>query len=110
MRSIAFRIALALALGLALAAPAFAQDEPGPYERYLRGVAALEAKDAARAVTDLEAAAGFFRKDPDVFLALAKAKALTGNADGALLALSRAVNLGGGAGADTDPALASLRD
>jgi hypothetical protein len=98
-------------LSLAVAwAPALAQEEPGPYERYLRGIAALEAKDAARAVPDLEAAAGFFRKDPDVFLALAKAKALSGNSDGALLALARAVTLGGGAGADTDPAFASLRD
>ena len=90
--------------------PAFAREEPGPYERYLRGIAALEAKDAAKAVPDLEAAAAFFRKDPDVLLALARAKALTGDADGALASLSRAVTLGGGAGADTEPGFASLRD
>ena len=90
--------------------PAFAQEEPGPYERYLRGIAALEAKEAARAVPDLQAAAEFFRRDPDVFLALAKAKALSGDGDGAMTALARAVALGGGVGADTDPAFASLRD
>jgi hypothetical protein len=89
---------------------AFAQEEAGLYERYLRGLAALEAKDVARAVPDLEAAAAFFRRDPDVLLALAKAKALAGDGAGAVSALSRAVAIGGGAGADTDPAFAPLRD
>ncbi|MET0618936.1 MAG: SMP-30/gluconolactonase/LRE family protein [Thermoanaerobaculia bacterium] len=89
---------------------AYGQDELGPYERYQRGIAALEAKDAARALPDLEAAAFFFRRDPDVLSALAKARALTGDADGATAALSRAVALGYGAGADTDPAFGSLAD
>ena len=97
-------------LALTVGGAARGQDEPGPYERYLRGIAALEAKDAARALPDLEAAAGFFRKDPDVLYALAKAKALTGDARGAVASLSRAVALGGGAAADTDPAFAPLRD
>ena len=99
-----------LAAGWVALGGASAQQEPGPYERYLRGIAALEAKDAVRALPDLQAAAGFFRKDPDVLLALAKAKALTGDGDGALTVLSSAVALGGGAGADTDPAFASLGD
>jgi hypothetical protein len=87
-----------------------AQDEAGPYERYLRGIAALEAKDAKKALPDLEVAASFFPRDPDALLALARAKALTGDVEGALSSLSRAVALGGGAGADTDPAFASLRE
>ena len=66
------------------AAIAFGQDELVPYERYQRGSAALEAKDAPRALPDLEAAASVFRRDPDVLYALAKAKALTGDADGAI--------------------------
>ncbi len=105
-RWIAFLAVAALVRG----GRAVAQEEPGPYERYMRGVAALEAREPARAVPDLEAASAFFRRDPDVFSALAKAKALSGDPEGALAALSRAVALGGGAGADTDPAFASLRE
>ncbi len=101
------RCVLVTALTLC-AAVARGQDELGPYERYQRGIAALEAKDAARALPDLEAAASVFRRDPDVLNALAKARALTGDTDGAIAALSRAVALGYGAGADTDPAFASL--
>jgi SMP-30/Gluconolactonase/LRE-like region len=99
-----------------LAAAAFAlpgavtRQEADPYARYQRGIAALEAKDPARALADLEAAARFFQRDPDVLSALAKAKALSGDADGAIAALTRAVSLGYGAGADTDPAFASLSD
>ena len=103
------RCVLVTALTLRVAI-AFGQDEVGPYERYQRGMAALEAKDAPRALPDLEAAASVFRRDPDVLYALAKAKALTGDADGAIATLSRAVALGYGAGADTDPAFASLAD
>ena len=103
------RCVLVTALTLRVAI-AFGQDEVGPYERYQRGMAALEAKDAPRALPDLEAAASVFRRDPDVLYALAKAKALTGDADGAIATLSRAVALGYGAGAGTDPAFASLAD
>src|SRR5262245_33847431 len=92
-------IVLAAALTLA-ASSAAAQDAARAYERYERGIAALEAKDAAKALPELEAAAAVFRRDPDVLFALAKAKALTGDANGALAALSRAVALGYGAGAD----------
>ena len=103
------RCVLVTALTLRVAI-AFGQDEVGPYERYQRGMAALEAKDAPRALPDLEAAASVFRRDPDVLYALAKAKALTGDADGAIATLARAVALGYGAGAGTDPAFASLAD
>jgi hypothetical protein len=80
---------LVTALALSSAAATIAQEEPGPYERYLRGIAALEAKDARKAVPDLEAAASFFGRDPDALLALAKA-ALTGDVEGALATPSRA--------------------
>jgi sugar lactone lactonase YvrE len=96
------------ALTVLSALRAFAQQEPGPYEKYLRGVAALEAKEPAKAVPDLEAAAAYFQKDPDVLYALAKAKALSGDTEGALTWLGRSVRLGGGADAGTDPAFASL--
>ena len=109
MNGVIRRCVLVTALTLRVAI-AFGQDEVGPYERYQRGMAALEAKDAPRALPDLEAAASVFRRDPDVLYALAKAKALTGDADGAIATLSRAVALGYGAGADTDPAFASLAD
>ena len=109
MNGVIRRCVLVTALTLRVAI-AFGQDEVGPYERYQRGMAALEAKDAPRALPDLEAAASVFRRDPDVLYALAKAKALTGDADGAIATLSRAVALGYGAGAGTDPAFASLAD
>ena len=109
MNGVIRRCVLVTALTLRVAI-AFGQDEVGPYERYQRGMAALEAKDAPRALPDLEAAASVFRRDPDVLYALAKAKALTGDADGAIATLSRAVALGYGAGVDTDPAFASLGD
>jgi len=102
-------IVLAATLTLA-ASSAAAQDAARAYERYERGIAALEAKDAAKALPELEAAAAVFRRDPDVLFALAKAKALTGDANGALAALSRAVALGYGVGADTNSAFATLRD
>jgi hypothetical protein len=99
-----------VALSTLASAVAAGQADPSPYERYLRGVAALEAKDAKAALPDLQAAADFFRKDPDVLVALAKAEALSGHPDGAIAALQRAVPLGGGAGSDTDPAFASISE
>ncbi len=110
MRSDTRSYALLLAAPLAFHAPASGQETPSPYERYQRGMAALEAKDPARAMPDLQAAARVFEQDPDVFYALAKAKALSGDPDGAIAALSRAVAFGYGAGADTDPAFAPLRE
>jgi hypothetical protein len=65
------------------AAAAIGQDDVGQYERYQRGIAALEAKDSARAVPELEAAASVFRRDPDVLYTLAKAKALSCDPEGA---------------------------
>jgi sugar lactone lactonase YvrE len=87
---------------------AAAQDELGPYERYVRGIEALDAGNAAKALPDLEAAAAVFSRNAEVLVSLAKAKALSGDPEGALAPLSRAVALGYGAGADTDPAFASL--
>ena len=54
-----------------------AQEAGQVYERYQRGIAALEAKDAVRALPDLEAAAAVFARDPDALYAVAKARALT---------------------------------
>ncbi len=104
------RRALAIA-ALIVAAGSRAAAEPddlGPYERYMRGIAELEAGNAGKALPDLEAAAAVFTRNADVLVSLAKAKALSGDGGGALPTLARAVALGYGAGADSDPAFASL--
>src|SRR5262249_42867073 len=111
-RTLAAPALLLAALGTALAAArpseAEAEPEPGPIAHYERGIAALEAKDPRRAKDELSKAAAALPRDPEVLSALARADALSGDADGALRVLARVVAMGYGVGATEDPAFASL--
>ena len=100
-----------LVLFLALAAPLGAQQPApeDPYAAWQRGLAALAEGNAARAASQLSAAAAAMPRIPDLLYALVRAEALAGRPEKALAALEEAVALGFGVGAETEPALETLR-
>jgi sugar lactone lactonase YvrE len=84
--------------------------EPGPYARYARGVAALEAGNPKQAKAELAIAAEGIPGQPEILYALSKADALSGDAAAALANLKRVVAMGYGTEAGSDPAFASLAE
>ena len=79
------------------------------YTLWLKGTAALEKGDAAAAVEPLTRAARDFPQHPEFVYPLARALALTGDRDSALVQLGRVVAMGFGYGAPEEPAFQSLR-